>query len=116
MLLGARRTDRARCAHRQTDLEDVHDRRDTAHHRKNIGKGGMLGGIQWGSATDGKNVYAALSDIAFITEGFGTGQRPVVNPKTGGGLFAMKVETGEKVWTAPPPDCGDRPNCSPAQS
>jgi polyvinyl alcohol dehydrogenase (cytochrome) len=81
-----------------------------------IGKGSALGGIQWGSASDGKNVYAALSDIAFITEGFGTGQRPVVNPKAGGGLFAMKVESGEKVWSAAPPDCGDRPNCSPAQS
>jgi len=81
-----------------------------------IGKGSALGGIQWGPATDGKNVYAALSDIAFTREGFGTGQRPIVDPKAGGGLFALKIETGEKVWAAAPPDCGDRPNCSPAQS
>jgi polyvinyl alcohol dehydrogenase (cytochrome) len=81
-----------------------------------IGKGSALGGIQWGSATDGKNVYAALSDIAFLQEGFGPGQKRIVNPKAGGGLFALDVLTGAKVWAAPPPDCGDRPNCSPAQS
>ncbi len=81
-----------------------------------IGKGGALGGIQWGSATDGKNAYAALSDIAFISEGFAPGQRRQVNPKAGGGLFALDVLTGKKVWSADPPDCGTRPNCSPAQS
>jgi polyvinyl alcohol dehydrogenase (cytochrome) len=31
-------------------------------------------------------------------------------------LFALKLATGEKVWTAPPPPCGDRKRCSPAQS
>jgi polyvinyl alcohol dehydrogenase (cytochrome) len=81
-----------------------------------IGKGSSLGGIQWGSASDGKNVYAALSDIGFIQDGFEPGKKRIVDPKAGGGLFALKVETGEKVWAAPPPDCGDRPSCSPAQS
>jgi polyvinyl alcohol dehydrogenase (cytochrome) len=81
-----------------------------------IGKGGTLGGIQWGPASDGKNVYAALSDIAFIQEGFKPGEKRIVDPKAGGGLFALKVETGEKVWSSPPPDCGARLNCSPAQS
>ena len=28
-----------------------------------IGRGGTMGGIQWGSATDGTNIYVALSDI-----------------------------------------------------
>ena len=32
-----------------------------------VGKGGLLGGIEWGSATDGENVYAALSDCAWKT-------------------------------------------------
>jgi polyvinyl alcohol dehydrogenase (cytochrome) len=31
-------------------------------------------------------------------------------------LFAFDVATGKKVWEAKPPECGDRPNCSPAQS
>ena len=29
-----------------------------------VGKGGALGGVQWGSAFDGRHVYVALSDVA----------------------------------------------------
>jgi polyvinyl alcohol dehydrogenase (cytochrome) len=81
-----------------------------------IGRGGALGGIQWGSASDSKNMYVALSDITFKEKSFGPGGRRILDPKGGGGLFALDAATGKKVWTAPPPDCGDRPNCSPAQS
>jgi len=83
-----------------------------------IGRGGPLGGIQWGMATDGENVYVALSDVAFKegTGVFGGGKRFEADPKTGGGLFALRITTGAKVWSAPAPDCGDRKNCSPAQS
>ncbi|HEV2689533.1 MAG TPA: PQQ-binding-like beta-propeller repeat protein [Bryobacteraceae bacterium] len=81
-----------------------------------IGHGGALGGIQWGSASDGKNMYAALSDIKFLKEEFGAGKKLVADPKSGGGLFALDAATGKKVWTAAPPDCGERPSCSPAQS
>ncbi|MBZ5603381.1 MAG: PQQ-binding-like beta-propeller repeat protein [Acidobacteriia bacterium] len=81
-----------------------------------VGKGGTLGGIQWGSASDGKNVYVALSDIDFIQQGFNPGEKRIVDPKAGGGIFALDVATGKKIWAAPPPDCGTRPNCSPAQS
>ena len=79
-----------------------------------VGRGGRLGGIQWGSAYDGKNMYAAISDIAH-TESKGIG-RMTADPKAGGGLFALNAETGAKVWAAPPGVCGDRPSCSPAQS
>ena len=87
--------------------------------QKRLGKGGALGGIQWGSAADQDRMYAALSDIGF---------RVVTNPKTpgdftteldpvqGGGLFALRLQTGEQVWSAAPPGCGTRANCSPAQS
>jgi polyvinyl alcohol dehydrogenase (cytochrome) len=81
-----------------------------------VGRGGALGGIQWGSASDGENMYVALSDIAFTQAEIGTGKKLVVDPKVGGGLFALNAATGEKVWAAPPPACGDRPFCSPAQS
>jgi polyvinyl alcohol dehydrogenase (cytochrome) len=79
-----------------------------------VGKGGRLGGIQWGSAYDGQNMYAAVSDIAH-TQSSGIG-RMTADPKAGGGLFALNVDTGAKVWSAPPAVCGDRPSCSPAQS
>jgi len=82
-----------------------------------VGRGGALGGIQWGSAADGKNMYVALSDIAFSIMSFGSGSgKLVVDPKAGGGLFALDLATGKKVWAAPPPPCGERLNCSPAQS
>jgi polyvinyl alcohol dehydrogenase (cytochrome) len=82
-----------------------------------IGRGGPLGGIQWGMATDGTNVYVALSDVAAKPgTGIFGGPRFVADPKSGGGLFALRIDTGAKVWSAPPPDCGDRKNCSPAQS
>ena len=74
-----------------------------------VGKGGLLGGIQWGSASDGDLVYVPVSDIAWL------GER-ILNPTLGGGLFALQIATGEKVWAAPLPDCGARKNCSPAQS
>ena len=83
-----------------------------------IGRGGMLGGIQWGMAADGENVYVALSDVGFVkgTGGYGTGKRLEADPKVGGGLYALRIATGEKIWSAPPPVCGDRKFCSPAQS
>ena len=81
-----------------------------------VGRGGALGGIQWGSASDGKSMFVALSDIEFISSEFGTGRKLVVDPKVGGGLFALDVATGKKVWSAAPASCDERPNCSPAQS
>ncbi len=90
------------------------DRKGEILWRAQIGRGTALGGIQWGSATDGRNMYAALSDIGFLYQG--TPPKRILDPKAGGGLFAIDVATGKRVWEAPAPSCGDRPNCSPAQS
>lgn len=49
---------------------------------------------------------------AFKPQGYGLG----ADPSKGGGLFARRIATGEKVWSAPPAPCGDRKHCSPAQS
>jgi len=79
-----------------------------------VGKGSVLGGVQWGSAVDGENVYVALSDL-----GFAPAPPPAqfgLNPKAGGGMFALNLATGGEVWHTPAPGCGDRPHCSPAQS
>ena len=71
-----------------------------------VGKGGGLGGIEWGSAADQSHIYVALSDIAIP-----------IDPKLGGGMFALSLETGDRVWyTPPPPTCAERKKCSPAQS
>jgi len=79
-----------------------------------IGKGGTLGGVQWGSAADQTNVYVALSDIGRISLSYTASSE--VDPKAGGGMFALRLATGERVWYTPAPECGDRPRCSPAQS
>ena len=70
--------------------------------------------MQWGSAADSSNVYVALSDIVrtAIPNSLGTN----ADPTRGGGLFAFRLDTGERMWSAPPPVCGQRPRCSPAQS
>ena len=86
-----------------------------------VGKGSALGGVQWGSAYDGRRVYVALSDV--IPETAGTAAAPPTTPgqapppnTSGGGLFALDPASGQIVWTTPHPGCGDRPGCSPAQS
>ncbi len=80
-----------------------------------IGKGGILGGIQWGHAADDRFVYASLSDIDFLDEGLGDYRTLVADPKAGGGLFALDLATGKRAWHAPPAPCGDRKACTPAQ-
>jgi len=86
-----------------------------------VGKGSALGGVQWGSAYDGRRVYVALSDV--IPETAGTAAAPPTPPgqapspnRSGGGLFALDPSSGQIVWTTPHPGCGNQPGCSPAQS
>jgi polyvinyl alcohol dehydrogenase (cytochrome) len=83
-----------------------------------IGKGGTVGGVEWGGATDGRNFYVALSDVGFQVALIpGTNDRQYeLDPKQGGGIFAFRVDNGERLWQTPPPGCGDRRPCSPAQS
>jgi polyvinyl alcohol dehydrogenase (cytochrome) len=65
---------------------------------------------------DGENMYVALSDIQIkpVIDAKGFHLEP--DPNQGGGLFALRLATGEKVWSAKSSPCGDRKNCSPAQS
>jgi len=90
------------------------DKRGEVIWQARIGKGGTLGGIEWGSAADQSNVYVGLSDIGRIVlpNSLGTD----ADPKQGGGLFALSLDKGERLWYAPPPGCGERKRCSPAQS
>lgn len=72
--------------------------------RYRAGGGGGLGGIQWGIAADGERVYIPVADIY---------------SQTPGGLHAVDLATGTRVWYAAPPEipiCG-KPSraCSGAQ-
>ena len=92
--------------------------------QRRVGHGGTAGGVQWGSAADAKNVYVAVSDVAMNPVPPGTpgardtafGFAAQLDPKIGGGLFALKLDIGEIAWQTPHPGCGDSPGCSPAQS
>jgi polyvinyl alcohol dehydrogenase (cytochrome) len=98
------------------------DRRGAILWQKRVGHGGTLGGVQWGSATDARNVYVAVSDVevrpvASRTAGAqkSFGQSFLLNPTAGGGLFALDLATGRVVWHALPRRCATL-GCSPAQS
>jgi polyvinyl alcohol dehydrogenase (cytochrome) len=83
--------------------------------QQRVGKGGINGGVQWGSAADGSNVYVALSDLGRIP--VPNSQATVPDPEEGGGMFALRLDSGRQVWHTPPPRaCRTRERCSPAQS
>jgi polyvinyl alcohol dehydrogenase (cytochrome) len=69
------------------------------------GKGSALGGIEWGSAADDQHAYVPVSDV-------------LAPPTEAGGLFALKLATGEKVWNTPAPklECTGGRGCTGAQS
>jgi polyvinyl alcohol dehydrogenase (cytochrome) len=83
-----------------------------------IGRGGALGGVEWGSAADGDHIYVPLSDVSFRAPKPGADRLMtlMLDPAVGGGLFALRLSDGTQAWHAAPPGCGDRANCSPAQA
>jgi len=80
-----------------------------------VGQGGTNGGVQWGSATDGTNVYVALADLGRVVVPYSLSTD--VDPKRGGGMFALNLADGKRVWYTPPVPCPEgKKRCSPAQS
>jgi polyvinyl alcohol dehydrogenase (cytochrome) len=78
------------------------------------GKGGPLGGIQWGMATNGESLFAAVADTAMAPS-----PKPgqvLLDSNAGGGLVAYQVDSGKVLWKAPAPRCSEPRPCSPAQS
>ena len=83
-----------------------------------VGKGGTNGGVQWGMASDGRNIYVSVSDVVRLKSV--TGPAPIgdaqLDPVQGGGLTALRIADGTKVWFAASTPCDpSRPGCSPAQ-
>ena len=82
------------------------DRKGKIVWQRKIAAGGVNGGTMWGGASDLQGVaYIGISDF---TAG---------KPEAGGGLVAMQLATGEKLWEtpAPRPACLNVPGCSAAQ-
>ncbi len=81
------------------------DKRGAVVWQYRAGKGSALGGMEWGSAVDAARAYFAVSDTV------GANNQP-------GGLHAVSLETGERVWFSPPtaPACGSGRGCNAALS
>jgi polyvinyl alcohol dehydrogenase (cytochrome) len=62
-----------------------------------IGKGGALGGIHWGMAADGENMYAANADNTLALDPDDTTLH--ASP----GIYALNIITGKVVWKADAP-------------
>lgn len=76
-----------------------------------IGKGGPLGGSEWGSAADQDRVYVANSDVRFMLDGTRR-----LDSTQGGGLFGLDLASGKIAMEVAPVPCGERLQCSPALS
>lgn len=70
-----------------------------------VGPGGIEGGIEWGFAVDDDKAYVALSSA------FEKG------PGEAGGLVALDLVDGHKVWEVPPHQgsCAGKPRCNTGQ-
>jgi len=78
--------------------------------KKRIGLGGFAGGVHWGMAAEGEILFAPNADTNFVNKWQGE-RKP--------GLYALKAETGEKIWFTPAPDVcaeADKPLCDPGLS
>ena len=71
--------------------------------QQRVAEGSSGGGVFWGSATDGVNMYAANAD--FIAD----------TPAASGGMHALDLRTGRVVWKAPGAGCASKTPCKPSQ-
>jgi len=67
-----------------------------------VGPGGSLGGIEWGTATDGKRIYVAIANNSHLAYTLvPSGQRI-----TWGSWSALDVRTGKILWQTADPTVG----------
>jgi polyvinyl alcohol dehydrogenase (cytochrome) len=71
---------------------------------RRVAQGSSSGGVFWGSATDGVNIYAANAD--FVAD----------NPGASGGMNAVDLRTGRLVWGVPGAGCANKAPCKPSQN
>jgi polyvinyl alcohol dehydrogenase (cytochrome) len=72
--------------------------------QQRVAQGSSSGGVFWGSATDGVNIYAANAD--FVAD----------NPAASGGMNALDLRTGRVVWSVAGAGCANRTPCKPSQA
>ena len=79
------------------------DRKGAVLWQYRAGKGSPLGGIEWGAAADERIMYVPVSDVL---------------GEEAGGLLAIGLSSGERIWHTPAPalSCKGALGCSGAQS
>jgi polyvinyl alcohol dehydrogenase (cytochrome) len=95
------------------------DRKGEVAWQLRVGKGSTNGGVLWGMASDGKNAYAAVSDVSRqrrkATDPSDLRQNDL-DPEKGGGLTAIRLSDGGAAWYEPGHPCvPPKEGCSPAQ-
>jgi polyvinyl alcohol dehydrogenase (cytochrome) len=81
------------------------DREGAVLWQQKVGRGSALGGIEWGSAADTDLAYVPVADAQY-------------GPEAAGGLFALKLLTGEEVWRSRPStdNCANPRGCVASRS
>ncbi len=72
--------------------------------QESTGKGATSGGVMWGPAVDGANVYAANN--YFNTSDL----------DSTGGISAFDLVSGRTIWSVPPLSCEERMRCKPSHA
>jgi polyvinyl alcohol dehydrogenase (cytochrome) len=67
-----------------------------------VGPGSSLGGIEWGTATDGKRIYVAIGNHDFLPYTLVPSGQQI----TWGSWSALDVATGKILWQTPDPTTG----------
>jgi len=85
---------------------------------KRVGKGGALGGIHWGLASDGRRAYVPNADNVFgVLRDPRTGEFAQENGEDPGtpGVYAIELGGGEVIWSVEPDTgtCDGRQGCMP---
>jgi polyvinyl alcohol dehydrogenase (cytochrome) len=74
---------------------------------KQVAPGGVTGGLQWGSATDGQSIYVAAANSGPSNNGGGVGALPWTlkdgTTTTSGGWAALDAKSGNVQWTTKDP-------------
>lgn len=75
---------------------------------RQVAPGGVTGGLQWGSATDGKRIFVGVSNSGPSTAGGGLGPGLWAlkdgTTTTSGGWAALDAGSGRVLWTTPDPN------------
>jgi polyvinyl alcohol dehydrogenase (cytochrome) len=87
--------------------------------RTQVVPGGITGGMQWGSATDGKSIFVASANSGTAQAGAGSGATDWTlldgSITKAGGWAALNSDTGGVIWTTRDPTYPTVPNGSRAE-